>query len=93
MAVDARGSILTVRIAAERLIAGAAPGAILLAHDIHPPTVDAMVQVFDALLERGYKFVTVSQLMAAGGIDMSVYGRPGSAGDFGAPRPILATGT
>lgn len=40
------------------------PGAIILSHDIHATTVAAMPQVFDALLAKGYKFVTVSQLIA-----------------------------
>ena len=40
------------------------PGAIILSHDIHATTVDAMPATLDALLARGYKFVTVSQLLA-----------------------------
>ena len=36
----------------------------ILAHDLHAPTVDAMPATFDGLLKRGYKFVTVSQLLA-----------------------------
>src|SRR5438093_1541673 len=33
-------------------------------HEIHPPTIAAMPQVFDALLAKGFKFVTVSKLLA-----------------------------
>jgi peptidoglycan-N-acetylglucosamine deacetylase len=40
------------------------PGAIILAHDIHPTTVAAMPATLDALLGKGYKFVTVSELIA-----------------------------
>lgn len=40
------------------------PGAIILSHDIHATTVDAMPATLDALAARGYKFVTVSQLLA-----------------------------
>lgn len=40
------------------------PGAIILSHDIHPTTVAAMPRVIDALLEKGYKFKTVSELIA-----------------------------
>jgi len=40
------------------------PGAIILSHDIHATTVDAMPATLDALLARGYQFVTVSQLLA-----------------------------
>lgn len=42
---------------------GAKPGAIILAHDIHKGTVEAMPATLDALLAKGYKFVTVSELL------------------------------
>jgi peptidoglycan-N-acetylglucosamine deacetylase len=51
-------------IVASRIIAGTRPGSIILSHDIHPPTIEAMPQVFDALLAKGFKFVTVSELLA-----------------------------
>lgn len=53
-------------VVAQRLLAGANPGAILLAHDLHSQTVDAMPATVDGLLRQGYKFVTVSQLIAMG---------------------------
>lgn len=40
------------------------PGAIILSHDIHATTVAAMPATLDALLAKGYKFVTVSELIA-----------------------------
>jgi len=51
-------------VVASRIIAATRPGSIILSHDIHPGTVDAMPQVFDTLLAKGYKFVTVSELLA-----------------------------
>jgi peptidoglycan-N-acetylglucosamine deacetylase len=51
-------------VVASRIIAGTHPGSIILSHDIHPPTIEAMPQVFDALLAKGFKFVTVSELLA-----------------------------
>jgi hypothetical protein len=39
-------------------------GSIVLAHDIHPSTIDAMPAVLDGLLSKGYQFVTVSELIA-----------------------------
>lgn len=39
-------------------------GSIILSHDIHPTTVDAMPKTLDDLLAKGYKFVTVSELIA-----------------------------
>jgi peptidoglycan/xylan/chitin deacetylase (PgdA/CDA1 family) len=40
------------------------PGSIILSHDIHATTVAAMPETLDALLAKGYKFVTVSELIA-----------------------------
>lgn len=40
------------------------PGSIILSHDIHKSTIDAMPATLDALLAKGYKFVTVSELLA-----------------------------
>lgn len=44
--------------------AGTKPGAIILSHDIHKGTVEAMPATLDALIAKGYKFVTVSELLA-----------------------------
>lgn len=40
------------------------PGDILLCHDIHPNTIQAMSPLIDALLLKGYQFMTVSELLA-----------------------------
>ena len=53
-----------VSVVTRRLIDGAAPGGILLVHDLHAPTVDAMPKTLDTLLAQGYKFVTVTELIA-----------------------------
>ena len=53
-----------VEVVTRRLVSGARPGAILLAHDLHKPTVDAMPSTLDQLLAMGYRFVTVSELLA-----------------------------
>ncbi len=53
-----------VGVVSSRLINGASDGGILLAHDIHAPTIDAVPATIDSLLRRGFKFVTVSQLIA-----------------------------
>lgn len=54
-------------VVTSRILAGAGSGAIILAHDLHAPTVSAMPATFDGLLSRGYKFITVSQLLAQKG--------------------------
>jgi len=51
-------------VVAQRILSAVRPGSIILSHDIHSGTVDAMPEVFDTLLARGYKFVTVSELIA-----------------------------
>ena len=51
-------------VVTSRILAGTTPGAIILSHDLHAPTVDAMPATLDGLLSRGYQFVTVSQLLA-----------------------------
>ncbi|MEW9551444.1 polysaccharide deacetylase family protein [Nonomuraea sp. NPDC050783] len=40
----------------------ATPGAIVLMHDVHRTTVDAVPQVLDTLARKGFTFVTVSEL-------------------------------
>lgn len=51
-------------VVAQRLVDGAAPGGILLAHDIHPGTIEAMPETITRLKAKGYGFATVSQLLA-----------------------------
>lgn len=51
-------------VVASRILAGTSAGGIVLAHDLHAQTVDAMPATLDGLLRRGFKFVTVSQLLA-----------------------------
>lgn len=55
------------QIVSQRILAGAQPGAIILSHDIHPGTIEAMPATFDALLAKGYRFVTVSELLSMEG--------------------------
>ena len=46
-----------------RILSGTKAGSIVLAHDLHSTTVDAMPTTMDALLAKGFRFVTVSQLI------------------------------
>ncbi len=46
-----------------QLLAGAAPGAIMLCHDIHASTIDAMPATLDGLMKKGFELATVSELM------------------------------
>lgn len=51
-------------VVTSRILQGTTAGSIILAHDLHAPTVDAMPATLDGLLRRGFTFVTVSQLLA-----------------------------
>ena len=47
-----------------RILKATRPGSIVLSHDIHPGTIDAMPATLDQLEVKGFQFVTVSQLLA-----------------------------
>ncbi len=47
-----------------RLVSGAAPGGILLVHDIHGGSIDAMPATIDQIKAKGLQFATVTQLLA-----------------------------
>ncbi len=49
-----------------RIVKETRPGSIVLSHDIHPGTIKAMPETFDQLQAKGFKFVTVSELLAMG---------------------------
>jgi peptidoglycan/xylan/chitin deacetylase (PgdA/CDA1 family) len=52
-------SVVTARILKETTA-----GSIVLSHDIHPPTIEAMPATFDQLMKKGFKSVTVTELLA-----------------------------
>ena len=53
-------------VVTRRILANTKPGAIILVHDLHAQSVDAMPATLDGLLARGYRFVTTSQLISLG---------------------------
>lgn len=52
----------------ETVIRGVNDGDIILMHDIYESSVDAAFQIVDRLLDQGYCFVTVEQLMDLRGV-------------------------
>jgi peptidoglycan/xylan/chitin deacetylase (PgdA/CDA1 family) len=54
-----------------RILQETRPGSIVLSHDIHPGTIEAMPSTFDALEAKGFKFVTVSELIRAAAVEPS----------------------
>lgn len=57
-------------VTTQRALAGARPGSVILMHDIHASSVDAVPGLIDQLKAKGYTLVTVPQLM---GGDMTPY--------------------
>ena len=51
-------------VVCNRIVKNTRAGSIILAHDIHPGTIEAMPCVFSQLEAKGFKFVTVSELIA-----------------------------
>jgi peptidoglycan-N-acetylglucosamine deacetylase len=51
-------------VVCNRILKETRPGSIVLAHDIHAPTLEAMPATFDQLDRKGFKSVTVSELLA-----------------------------
>lgn len=51
-------------VVCNRIVKNTRAGSIVLAHDIHPGTIEAMPCVLKELEEKGFKFVTVSELIA-----------------------------
>jgi peptidoglycan/xylan/chitin deacetylase (PgdA/CDA1 family) len=62
-------------VVTQRIVNQTQNGSIILAHDIHAQTIEAMPSTLDQLLQKGFKFVTVSELLAMA--------KPG-------PRPTIA---
>ena len=50
-------------VVTSRIVNASHPGGVILAHDIQVGTVRAMPATLDALIARGYQFVTVSELI------------------------------
>ena len=45
-------------------------GSIILMHDIHEPSVQAAIKMIPELVQKGYKLMTVSELVAAKGVTL-----------------------
>src|SRR5947208_2595388 len=69
-----------------RILKETQPGSIVLSHDIHPGTIEAMPSTLDALAAKGFKFVTVSEV-----IRMAVPQRPSASPQPEATASVPAT--
>jgi peptidoglycan/xylan/chitin deacetylase (PgdA/CDA1 family) len=72
--VDSRDDVANARASdiVRTVDAGLRPGAIVLLHDIHPWTLQALPGILDAIARRGLRTVTVPQLLA---LDPPIPGR------------------
>ena len=68
-----------------RILQETRPGSIVLSHDIHRGTIEAMPSTFDALKAKGFKFVTVSELIRAAAVQSS----PTSSATSTSARPAI----
>ncbi|WP_323034798.1 polysaccharide deacetylase family protein [Pararhodobacter sp.] len=50
-------------VVADRMVRGAQPGSVILAHDIHGPTIRAIPQAIEGIAARGLGFMTMSELL------------------------------
>ncbi|WP_194907264.1 polysaccharide deacetylase family protein [Catenulispora rubra] len=66
---------------ADQIVGHAKPGRIVLSHDTHKTTVDAMPAVIQRLKQQGYTFVTVSTLMKGTALQngKSYFNRPAAS--------------
>ncbi|MEY2545584.1 MAG: hypothetical protein QOG48_701 [Verrucomicrobiota bacterium] len=51
-------------VVTNRIVKLTRAGSVVLSHDIHPGTIDAMPATFDELEAKGFKFVTMSELIS-----------------------------
>ncbi len=62
----------------KQIYSGASDGAVILVHEIHRTTIQAVKKVVDRLLDQGWEFVTITELFERDGIPIEngkVYGR------------------
>ena len=60
-------SVLNADAVYEHIMSHASDGAIILCHDIHHTTIEAMERAIPALLDEGYQLVTITELLTCRG--------------------------
>lgn len=75
-----------------RIVSQAKSGDIVLVHDLHGSSVDAMPATLDGLLAKGFRFVTMSQLIALGQGHIPAGGGLASAAHV-PPPPLYTPGS
>lgn len=80
----------TAKAIADRVVAGARPGAVVILHDPMPATLDALPDLVSRLRAQGYTFVRLSDLALAPGA--SGAGAPATAAQTAQPGRALRPG-
>ena len=75
----------------QRILEGTRNGSIILSHDIHPGTIEAMPDTFDKLLAKGFKFLTVSELIAMNQPEPPKPGKMKPGASTAADAPVHST--
>lgn len=73
-----------VQTVINRAVNGAKPGSVILVHDIHASTADAVEGIVRGLQARGFRLVTVSELLTA-----ARQAAGSTSGGFVSPQPVL----
>jgi peptidoglycan-N-acetylglucosamine deacetylase len=77
-------------VVCNRILKETRAGSIILSHDIHPGTIEAMPATFTQLQAKGFKFVTVTELLALARPPPpkpATTPRPPAAAPAGSPQP------
>jgi peptidoglycan-N-acetylglucosamine deacetylase len=77
---------------ASRILKNTRAGSIVLSHDIHRGTIEAMPATIDQLLAKNFKFVTVSELIGLATPEPPKISRKASPAPASAGSPAAATG-
>ncbi len=78
-------------VVTSRIVKETKPGSIVLAHDIHAQTIEAMPETLNQLEARGFKFVTVSELLKMAKAEPAkIPAASASAAPFITPTPTPA---
>jgi peptidoglycan-N-acetylglucosamine deacetylase len=77
-------------VVTNRILKETQPGSIVLAHDIHAQTIAAMPETLRELEEKGFKFVTVSELLKMQTAAPAPPPKPVSASAITSPPPAMS---
>lgn len=75
-------------VVCNRIVKETRAGSIVLSHDIHPGTIEAMPATLDQLEAKGFKFVTVTELIAMARPETPKPRKEPAPSPAGSPAPV-----